>query len=848
MKILGKLQTTDTATVTNLNADTLDGNSSDYFASKASPTFTGTVSAQTATLSDVLTLTGGGYTTTLDSKGYAGLLVNITGTTASAVPVEAFKLNPATTKGFLFGNELLTTANIPTLNQNTTGSSASCTGNAATVTTNANLTGHITSTGNATVLGSFSSAQLATALTDETGSGANVFATSPSLVTPILGTPASGNLVNCTFPTLNQNTTGSSASCTGNAATATNLSGGSVTTTTAGVMTAKSLELKAEIPKIALWDITDPANTDKYYLQANKNAFSISAVFDNANYQGKTNAPLYIEYKNSEGAESKSMWLFGTKIISAGELTTAITGVEGRSKTTAEASIATFKTDTIDNTDDAVGYSKRNHHHSALSFNNALYEPSLTATADTLVARDSTGAIAAKLPYSSLTDAPTIPTTLPASDVYAWAKAATKPSYAYSEITGTKPSYAYSEITGTKPSYAYSEITGTIPTFNQNTTGNAATAANALRALDTTKSSYGSVEIYGATNGWSGIRFDTPSSVFMVNNTNNSSGLFKENATWVWQFNKDGALVNGTVPWASVTGTPTIPTTLPASDVYAWAKAATKPSYAYSEITSTPTIPTTLPASDVYAWAKAATKPSYAYSEITSTPTIPTVYDWAKAATKPSYAYSEITGTKPSYAYSEITSTPTIPTVYDWAKAATKPSYAYSEITGNVTGTLTIAGGAQIYGGAQASITIGAITTHRTLDVSGALSVGGSTTIVGGTYSTTWAKASDDRLKTRLTKLNNVLPALNSLTCFNYTYNKLYQAITGQLDTRTYLGLSAQELNHAFPEAVVDNTLTDTEGNSYLGVSYEALIPVIIQAIKELTTAIEDLKTTNNLK
>jgi hypothetical protein len=37
-----------------------------------------------------------------------------------------------------------------------------------------------------------------------------------------LGTPASGNLANCTFPTLNQNTSGSSASCTGNAATVTN--------------------------------------------------------------------------------------------------------------------------------------------------------------------------------------------------------------------------------------------------------------------------------------------------------------------------------------------------------------------------------------------------------------------------------------------------------------------------------------------------------------------------------------------------------------------------------------------------------------------------------------------------
>ena len=85
------------------------------------------------------------------------------------------------------------------------------------VTTNANLTGAVTSVGNASSLGSFTSAQLATALTDETGTGANVFATSPTLVTPILGTPTSGTLTNCTFPTLNQNTTGSAATVTGNA-------------------------------------------------------------------------------------------------------------------------------------------------------------------------------------------------------------------------------------------------------------------------------------------------------------------------------------------------------------------------------------------------------------------------------------------------------------------------------------------------------------------------------------------------------------------------------------------------------------------------------------------------------
>lgn len=52
--------------------------------------------------------------------------------------------------------------------------------------------------GVATFLATPSSANLAAALTDETGSGANVFATSPTLVTPLLGTPTSGNLSNCT--------------------------------------------------------------------------------------------------------------------------------------------------------------------------------------------------------------------------------------------------------------------------------------------------------------------------------------------------------------------------------------------------------------------------------------------------------------------------------------------------------------------------------------------------------------------------------------------------------------------------------------------------------------------------
>jgi hypothetical protein len=50
-----------------------------------------------------------------------------------------------------------------------------------------------------------------TGVTTSTGSGSVVLSTSPTLVTPALGTPSSGALTNCTFPTLNQNTTGTAA-------------------------------------------------------------------------------------------------------------------------------------------------------------------------------------------------------------------------------------------------------------------------------------------------------------------------------------------------------------------------------------------------------------------------------------------------------------------------------------------------------------------------------------------------------------------------------------------------------------------------------------------------------------
>jgi hypothetical protein len=79
--------------------------------------------------------------------------------------------------------------------------------NSLTLTTTAatNVTfptaGTLTTTGNKlSVFAATTSSELAGVISDETGSGALVFANSPALVTPALGTPSSGTLTNCTIP------------------------------------------------------------------------------------------------------------------------------------------------------------------------------------------------------------------------------------------------------------------------------------------------------------------------------------------------------------------------------------------------------------------------------------------------------------------------------------------------------------------------------------------------------------------------------------------------------------------------------------------------------------------------
>jgi hypothetical protein len=82
--------------------------------------------------------------------------------------------------------------------------------------------------GIATFLTTPSSANLATAVTDETGSGSLVFATSPTLTTPVLGTPSSGTLTSCTGLPLTTGVTGTLPVANGGTGTSTAFTTGSV--------------------------------------------------------------------------------------------------------------------------------------------------------------------------------------------------------------------------------------------------------------------------------------------------------------------------------------------------------------------------------------------------------------------------------------------------------------------------------------------------------------------------------------------------------------------------------------------------------------------------------------------
>ena len=95
---------------------------------------------------------------------------------------------------------------------------------------------------------------------------------------------------------------------------------------------------------------------------------------------------------------------------------------------------------------------------------------------------------------------------------------------------------------------------------------------------------------------------------------------------------------------------------------------------------------------------------------------------------------------------------------------------------------------------------------------------------------------SDDKLKTRLGKIENALEKVSLISGFYYEPNQTAQDLG--FAVKKEVGVSAQEVQAVFPEVVVPAPVD----NQYLTVHYEKLIPLLVEAIKELKAEIDELK------
>ena len=231
---------------------------------------------------------------------------------------------------------------------------------------------------------------------------------------------------------------------------------------------------------------------------------------------------------------------------------------------------------------------------------------------------------------SQITD---FPTSMPASDVYSWAKASSKPSYSWNEI-GSKPStftpsshthnFVVGSYTGNggqqKPNYFGTDKVGFLM---MNTTVNGNSEYKDWVIMD----------CYSGTDAGGGVAIG-------VNRQSLGAYIMRSDATrtaWAesaellhtknytsYTVTKSGGGASGT--WGiNITGKASTAGTADSANAVAWGNVSGKPStYTPSPHTHTKSqitdFPSSMPASDVYSWAKASSKPSYTWSEITGKP------------------------------------------------------------------------------------------------------------------------------------------------------------------------------------------------------------------------------------
>ena len=124
---------------------------------------------------------------------------------------------------------------------------------------------------------------------------------------------------------------------------------------------------------------------------------------------------------------------------------------------------------------------------------------------------------------------------------------------------------------------------------------------------------------------------------------------------------------------------------------------------------------------------------------------------------------------------------------------------------------------------ASSSSTVGAVVVTGGVGISGALNVGGDITAFS---------ASDVSLKENITPISNAVDKVRSISGNTFTWNEK-SVYNGEEGT----GIIAQEI-----EALGLPGVTETRENGTKAVRYDRLVPLLIEAIKELDTKVKSLE------
>lgn len=109
-----------------------------------------------------------------------------------------------------------------------------------------------------------------------------------------------------------------------------------------------------------------------------------------------------------------------------------------------------------------------------------------------------------------------------------------------------------------------------------------------------------------------------------------------------------------------------------------------------------------------------------------------------------------------------------------------------------------------------------------------------------------WVNASDRRLKSNIQPIGSALSKINQINGVHYTITTKSKALDGEvkISSKEQYGVIAQDVEKVFPEMVKEKALFINAGDEtqYKTVDYIQLVPVLLEAIKELQIEVETLK------